>query len=82
MMAAKHRGDAELWFAEDVEITSHVISSMKAERTVKEAFMPPKQHSSVNVDTNNNGSYVRCDPSQMKTAPTAGQPGPKKRFTH
>ena len=39
--------------------------------------MPPKQHSPVNVDTNNNGSYVRCDPSQMKTAPTAGQPGPK-----
>ena len=35
MMAAKHRGDVELWFTEDVEITSHVLSSMKAERTVR-----------------------------------------------
>ena len=77
MMAAKHRGDAELWFAEDVEIASHVISLMKAERTTKEAFMPPEQHSPIKVDTNDNGSYVRCDPSQVKAAPTTDQDGQK-----
>jgi hypothetical protein len=70
MRAAKQQGDVELFFGEDIFITSHVIKFIAAERAKRPAYIPPTQQSLVNVETNDNGS-------QMKTSPTADQAGSK-----